>query len=319
MVEVGEKDLGARLAEALSSRSAGNPWAAMPSLHFATSLLAAILLAETGPLAGRRGLGVRADARASRSCTWASTTRSTWSRAPRWWRSCGAASRSGEPLALRISAAAAAAGAGRQRLTRLPVLEGMGSDPEVVDRDVERRGGGPGDRALVLRRSEATRADARRGPAPRGGDLHPAAEARRHPGRGREARRRQRRSGSRSRSPSTCLAFFSYVALFRGVVGERGPPPRVARVVPDHHGRAGGDAAVLGGRRRRHRAHLLGASQGRDAAAPDGVPDGGLPGSALRRLHAGAGALRRAAAHRRAERRQPGRPDDRPGGDRRRR
>ena len=32
-----------------------NPWAAMPSLHFATSLMAAIHLAETGPLAGTLG------------------------------------------------------------------------------------------------------------------------------------------------------------------------------------------------------------------------------------------------------------------------
>jgi membrane-associated phospholipid phosphatase len=33
----------------------GNPLAAMPSLHFATSLMAALLLAETGPLAGAAG------------------------------------------------------------------------------------------------------------------------------------------------------------------------------------------------------------------------------------------------------------------------
>jgi membrane-associated phospholipid phosphatase len=35
----------------------GNPVAAMPSLHFATSLMAALLLAETGPLAGAVGFG----------------------------------------------------------------------------------------------------------------------------------------------------------------------------------------------------------------------------------------------------------------------
>ena len=33
----------------------GNPWAAMPSLHFATSLMAALLLAEIGPIAGALG------------------------------------------------------------------------------------------------------------------------------------------------------------------------------------------------------------------------------------------------------------------------
>jgi membrane-associated phospholipid phosphatase len=35
----------------------GNPLAAMPSLHFATSLMAALLLAEVGPLAGALGFG----------------------------------------------------------------------------------------------------------------------------------------------------------------------------------------------------------------------------------------------------------------------
>jgi membrane-associated phospholipid phosphatase len=33
----------------------GNPWAAMPSLHFATTLMAALLLAETGPVEGVLG------------------------------------------------------------------------------------------------------------------------------------------------------------------------------------------------------------------------------------------------------------------------
>lgn len=38
----------------------GNPLAAMPSLHFATSLMAALLLAETGPIAGALGFGYTA-------------------------------------------------------------------------------------------------------------------------------------------------------------------------------------------------------------------------------------------------------------------
>jgi membrane-associated phospholipid phosphatase len=38
----------------------GNPLAAMPSLHFATSVMAALLLAETGPLAGALGWGYAA-------------------------------------------------------------------------------------------------------------------------------------------------------------------------------------------------------------------------------------------------------------------
>ncbi len=54
MVEVGERTWG-RAWPALYGSLGGNPWAAMPSLHFATSLLAAILLSETGPLAGTAG------------------------------------------------------------------------------------------------------------------------------------------------------------------------------------------------------------------------------------------------------------------------
>jgi membrane-associated phospholipid phosphatase len=38
----------------------GNPLAAMPSLHFATSLMAALLLAEVGPVAGALGAGYTA-------------------------------------------------------------------------------------------------------------------------------------------------------------------------------------------------------------------------------------------------------------------
>jgi PAP2 superfamily len=38
----------------------GNPLAAMPSLHFATSLMAALLLAEIGPVAGAVGWGYTA-------------------------------------------------------------------------------------------------------------------------------------------------------------------------------------------------------------------------------------------------------------------
>ncbi len=54
MVEVGEP-LWGRAWPALYESLGGNPWAAMPSLHFATSTLAAMLLAETGPDAGAAG------------------------------------------------------------------------------------------------------------------------------------------------------------------------------------------------------------------------------------------------------------------------
>ena len=54
MVEVGEVQWG-RAWEALYKSLGGNPWAAMPSLHFATSLMAALLLAEAGPAEGAAG------------------------------------------------------------------------------------------------------------------------------------------------------------------------------------------------------------------------------------------------------------------------
>ena len=55
MVEVGEEEWG-RAWPVLYDTLGGNPWAAMPSLHFATSLMSALLLAEVdrgaGALAG---------------------------------------------------------------------------------------------------------------------------------------------------------------------------------------------------------------------------------------------------------------------------
>jgi membrane-associated phospholipid phosphatase len=54
MVDVGENVWG-RAWPKLYDSLGGNPWAAMPSLHFGSSLLAALLLRETGPVAGRLG------------------------------------------------------------------------------------------------------------------------------------------------------------------------------------------------------------------------------------------------------------------------
>jgi membrane-associated phospholipid phosphatase len=54
MVEVGEETWGSawpKMYDALG----GNPWAAMPSLHFATSLLAALALSEAGKVEGTAG------------------------------------------------------------------------------------------------------------------------------------------------------------------------------------------------------------------------------------------------------------------------
>jgi len=54
MVEYGEDYWGDRWGS-LYSLFGGNPLAAMPSLHFATSLMAALLLAEVGPIQGAVG------------------------------------------------------------------------------------------------------------------------------------------------------------------------------------------------------------------------------------------------------------------------
>jgi membrane-associated phospholipid phosphatase len=59
MVEYGEKFWRDSWAP-LYSVFGGNPLAAMPSLHFATSLMAALLLAELGPVAGALGFSYTA-------------------------------------------------------------------------------------------------------------------------------------------------------------------------------------------------------------------------------------------------------------------
>ena len=56
MVEVGEGTWG-RAWPALYGALGGNPWAAMPSLHFATSTMAAISLSEAGRGPGAAGWG----------------------------------------------------------------------------------------------------------------------------------------------------------------------------------------------------------------------------------------------------------------------
>jgi membrane-associated phospholipid phosphatase len=54
MVEVGEPTWG-RAWETMYEALGGNPWAAMPSLHFATSVMGAISLSETGRAEGAVG------------------------------------------------------------------------------------------------------------------------------------------------------------------------------------------------------------------------------------------------------------------------
>jgi membrane-associated phospholipid phosphatase len=54
MADVGEEFWG-RAWPALYDSLGGNPWAAMPSLHFATSLMSALLLSESGRAPGAIG------------------------------------------------------------------------------------------------------------------------------------------------------------------------------------------------------------------------------------------------------------------------
>ncbi len=54
MVEVGEKTWGPAWPKMYETLG-GNPWAAMPSLHFATSLSAALSLSEAGKVEGALG------------------------------------------------------------------------------------------------------------------------------------------------------------------------------------------------------------------------------------------------------------------------
>ena len=109
MEEVGEEEWG-RLWPVLYDTLGGNPWAAMPSLHFATSLMAALLLAEAGPVHATAGWAYAARS-GSPSSTWASTT---WSTCWLERRSCSprGGERYVEPLALAVSR-------GLQRLERI--------------------------------------------------------------------------------------------------------------------------------------------------------------------------------------------------------
>ena len=72
-----------------------------------------------------------------------------------------------------------------------------------------------------------------------------AAEADRPRRRDREDRGGRVAVDRASRSASTSLAFGAYVALFRGVDRREPRPPRLARELPDHDGRAGGDAGAV--------------------------------------------------------------------------
>ena len=109
MVEYGEEFWKSGWAP-LYGFLAGNPLAAMPSLHFATSVMAARLLGETGGCPARWA-GRTPRRSGSRSCTSASTTSSTWPPATRSRRCAPRRPRldpvAGAPLARRAGAGGA--------------------------------------------------------------------------------------------------------------------------------------------------------------------------------------------------------------------
>ena len=244
----------------------GNPLAAMPSLHFATSLMAAHLLSELGPVHGAVGwtycvtLGIALvylgehyviDLLAGAALT-------ETIRPPR--AAAGPAARRG--LAGDSSTGSAGAGIAMDKVTRTRA-------PPRPSRPRTRR-----------------RRTSRRGDA-----------ARRHVTR--RSRDRLRRSSSRRRRflyfvlpklaglddtwdeiqdgdpewlvAALCfelLSFGGYVILFRVVFARGETPDRLARELRDHDGRPGRHAPVRRRRRRRHRADRVGA-----AALGDGSRD----------------------------------------------
>ena len=103
MVEYGEEFWGSGWGP-LYGFLGGNPLAAMPSLHFATSVMAAHQLAETGRRRRRDRVGLRRRRSASRSSTSASTTSSTSPPGSRSPRASAAPRPASQPLLARVSA-----------------------------------------------------------------------------------------------------------------------------------------------------------------------------------------------------------------------
>ena len=275
MIEYGEQFWGDRWT-ALYDVLGGNPLAAMPSLHFATSLMAAHLLSEVGPVAGAvgwtyaglLGLALVYLGRALRG-------RSARRRA-RWPRRCARGrARRRSPAARGPGRAAALATAARERGARCATAS-------IEQRDGGRTSADADDARRSARRPE------RRGPAARPhAEEMPRVRLTRGRLLGLDHVRRLDRSRSctsccRScsacsdtwnriehgnvvvagarRACSRCCSFVGYIALFRAVFVRGAVADRLARELPDHDGRAGRDPAVRVGRRRRDRADRVGAA-----------------------------------------------------------
>ena len=290
MVEVGEETWGSAWP-GMYGALGGNPWAAMPSLHFATSLTMALALAEAGPLEGAVGWGYALDTRLRPRLPGRALRHRSARRRRCWSSRCGAA----EP---------SRRAAGRSRSTRC--LQRLGAPRERV----------ASSGCLRRTRSEAADANASRLPllygATAGADgdrrrraagrhLLPLPEAGR-PRRRAEQARRSRPGLDRHRDRLQHRLLRHLHRPLQGGRRRRRAAPHLDRDLRDQHGRRGGDAALLGRRGGRDRAHLLGAAQGGDGTARRGPPDGRLHHPPLRLLPARADRLRRAAADRRAER-----------------
>ena len=207
MVEVGEETWG-RPGREMYEALGGNPWAAMPSLHFATSVMAALSLSEAGKVEGALGwayaltLGFALVYLGEHYVTdlIAGAALVAAVRARR------AAGRS--PLVQRGQQRAAAAWRGSPAGSVLAAV----SDERLG----ERRAASAEMPLLTTRRLVQT--VRRRRPAA-GRDLLPLPEAGRPRRRARASSATPIRSGSGSRSASTSSPSRTYIALFKAVVG----------------------------------------------------------------------------------------------------
>ena len=298
MVETGEHFWG-RAWGPLYDFLGGNPFAAMPSLHFGTSVMAAHVLSDVGTVPGALGWALCGGARL-RARLPGRALRGRPDRRPRA-RGGRPQARAGGPAGDRGDRAPRFSGSSRApRDARARAARGRSTRARADGRDRAGRHAPP-------RRPPAHLHGAGGVPAPDPRHLRAAAEGRRDARCAQPARATPAGAGSpsqwastRSRSSPTQR---SSAACSAG--GTLRTTPRAARlqsVVRDHAGGPGGHHALLGGRRGRCGAHLLGAAQGGNGAAPGRLPDGGVHRAALLGLRRGADRLRRADAHRRAER-----------------
>ena len=261
MVEYGEQFWGSGWGP-LYGFLGGNPLAAMPSLHFATSVMAAHLLAETGPVAGALGwayAGTLGLALVYLGEHYVVDLAAGLALAEGIRRATPAAT----PLLARVSAAVQALEARARGMTEPAALGPAGQPGAAGGR--RRPRGAPG-----------APAHARATLVALAGFLLPSLAAlyfllpqlaglddtwnRIEDGRPAWIDRRA------AAAPAACSR--GYVAMFRGVF-VRARPTRIgwARELPDHDGGAGGLAPVRGRRRRRPGAHRVGAAARRDAQA----------------------------------------------------